>query len=163
MEDLNKTTRDRAQATLRAAWVVYFVFMVLPPLAFAIALLVQMNRTASPRNSGGVTNWLWVIVAYLVVGFPAALFIRRRVCIAYNRGESVAPRNYFVGMLTVWVSLEIGMFLPIVGYCVTGVLMPIIPLALVPLVFFFTLWPSGDMLVSHSGDSDDAETYKNPR
>ena len=161
--DVNKTTRDRVQSAFRAASVAYSVFMVLPPVAFAIALLVQINRAAPPRNPGRVTNWLWLIAVYLMIGFPAALFIRRRLCIAYNRGEAVAPRNYLVGMLTVWLSLEIGMLLPIVGYCVTGVLIPIIPLALVPLVFFITLWPSGDMLVSHSGDSDDAEIYKNPR
>ena len=163
MEDVDKITRDQVQSALRAAWLTYFVFMMLPPVAFAIALLVRMNRIAPPRNPGGVMNWLWLIVAYLAIGFPAALFIRRRLCIAYNRGDIVAPRNYYVGMLTVWLSLEIGMFLPIVGYCETGVLLPTIALSLVPLIFLITLWPTGDMLVSHSGDSDDAEIYKNPR
>jgi hypothetical protein len=163
MEDVDNTARDKIQSTLCAAWITYIALMMVPPATFAIAAFIQMNRTAPSRNPDGVTTWLWLILAYLAIGFPAALFIRRHLCIAYSRGGTVAPKKYFWGMLTVWLSLELGIFLAIVGFCATGVFMPIIPLALIPQLFMMTLWPTGDMLVSHSGDSDDAEIFETPR
>jgi hypothetical protein len=55
------------------------------------------------------------------------------------------------------------MILQIVGCYVTGPFLPGLLPALVAFVFFITLWPNGDMLTSHAGDSDDPEIHESSR
>ena len=74
------------------------------------------------------------------------------------------PKSYLVGMLGVWATIEIGGLASLIGCLVTRSLLPTLLPALVAFMLFVPLWPSGrSMICSHKGDSDDPETYEEPR
>jgi hypothetical protein len=147
---------------LRAAWWAYVVLLIFPFTLVAVAIaLMNTGISSAPRH--GVNHWLLIATACLVVGVPVALFYRRRLCGAYFRGDAVPPRQYLVGMLSVWLVLEVGMIVSIVGSYVTASFLPSLLPAIVAFVFFTTLWPTGKMMVSHVGDSNDPQIYEEPR
>jgi hypothetical protein len=148
--------------TLRAAWWTYVVLLILPFMLIAVVVAL-MNTGISPTPSHGMKRWLLLSTAFLVVGVPAALFYRRRLCGAYFRGDAVPPRQYFAGMLAVWLALEVGMILSVIGCYVTASFLPDLLPAIVAFVFFVTLWPTGKMMVTHVGNSNDAQIYEEPR
>jgi len=153
---------NQISITLRAAWWTYVVLLILPFMLIAVVVAL-MNTEISPTPSHGMKRWLLLSTALLVVGVPAALFYRRRLCGGYFRGDAVPPRQYFVGMLTVWLALEVGMILSIVGCYVTGSFLPDLLPAIAAFVFLITLWPTGKMMVTHVGNSNDPQIYKPPR
>jgi len=148
--------------TLRAAWSAYVVLLFFPFTLLAVVVAFK-NSGIAPSHSHGVDPWLLLTTAYLVVGTTTALFYRRRLCGAYFRGEAVTPRQYLLGMLTIWLALEVGMILSIVGCYVTASFLPDLLPAIVAFVFFITLWPTGKMMVTHVGNSNDAQIYEEPR
>jgi hypothetical protein len=160
-KDAESLSYERA-LTLRAAWWAYVVLMILPFALVAIAVAL-LNTRISPTASHGGNRWLILAVAYLVVGIPAALFYRRHLCGAYFRGEDVPPRQYLVGMLTVWLALEVGMIVSILGCYVSASILPDLLPAIAAFVFFITLWPTGKMMATHVGNSNDPQIYEPPR
>jgi hypothetical protein len=163
MADINSNSVDRRRATLRAAWVVYIILLTVP-LAGLLLLLVSYIGSDVPVRTGlHLNGWFVLTFVWLAVGVPAALFFRRHLCGDYVRGKVVPRGKYFAGMLTVWLTLEVGMILSLIGCYVTELFVPNLALALVAFVFFVTHWPSGTMLFSRGGDSDDSEVYRQPR
>jgi hypothetical protein len=147
---------------LRAAWWAYVVLLILPFTLLAVVVAFKKTGlTLAPSH--GVNRWLLLEAAYLVVGIPAALFYRRHLCSAYFRGDAVPPRLYLVGMFTVWLALEVGMILSIIGCYATASFLPGLLPAIIAFVFFITLWPTGKMMVSHVGESEDPQIYVEPR
>jgi len=146
---------------LRAAWFAW-VFLLLCPFAM-IAVMIAVPSTHVYRGAyQGVSPWFLVTMLFLAVGFPAALFIRHHLCRAYALGSVVTPRHYFAGMLTVWLTLEIGMIVSLVGCCVTAALLPGLIPWIVAFVFLMTLWPNGKMMTSRAGNAGDPERYQKP-
>jgi hypothetical protein len=150
-------------SALRTAWWAYLVLLILPFMLFALVMVLHMAPGVSRRPLPGVNAWFLSTMAYLVVALPAALFYRRHLCIAYYRGELVAPQHYLAGMFTVWLTLEIGMIVAVVGCYLTASFMPGLIPAVAAFVVFITQWPTGRMMISRVGDSDDPEIYEMPR
>ena len=148
---------------MRIALPAYVVLLLFPLILLAVVFALYSHPGMSPRLGHGATTWFVLGMAYLAVAVPAALFYRRHVCAAYGRGGVVAPRRYLVGMLTVWLTLEIGVVGPIVGCYVTGSFLPELLPAAVALVFLVTLWPGGRMMIGRLGDREDPEIYQPPR
>ena len=152
----------RFGSALRAAWWTYLVLLILPFMVLTVVMLSHLRSGMTQRPSHDGDTWFLLAVAYLVVGIPAALFYRRHLCVAYSRGETVAPRRYLVGMLTVWLTLEVGIILPVVGCYMTESFLPMLFPAIVAFVVFITQSPTGRMMISGVGDSDDPEIYEEP-
>ena len=148
---------------IRIAWLTFIFLLFLPLILLAIVFALYSHPGMSPRLGHGATLWFVLGMAYLALAVPAALFYRRHVCGAYARGGVVAPRQYLVGMLTVWLTLEIGVVVPIVGCYVTGSFQPVLVPAAVALVFLDTLWPGGRMMIGRLGGREDPEIYQPPR
>ena len=82
----------------------------------------------------------------------------------YWSGECVPPRNYFKGMLVVWVALEIGGLLSLTGVMMTRSFAPCILPALVAFMAYLAMWPTGRAMVCRDrGATDDPERYEEPR
>jgi hypothetical protein len=148
---------------MRIALPAYVVLLFFPLILLAVVYALYSHPGMSPRLGHGATTWFVLAMAYLAFAVPAALFYRRHVCAAYARGGMVAPRQYLQGMLTVWLTLEIGVVVPIVGCYVTGSFLPVLLPAAVAFVFLITLWPAGRMMIGRGGASEDPETYQPPR
>ena len=150
-------------SALRAAWWAYLILLFLPFLVLGVIIVSYSNTVTSSTPYHGVSRWFRLTTAFLVIVLPAALLYRRHLWRAYFRGDLVAPRRYLTGVLTVWLSLEVSMILTLVGCYVTVSFLPELLPAIVAFVVFITLWPSGKMMISRAGDSNDPEIYEMPR
>src|SRR5207253_11437503 len=108
-------------------------------------------------------SWFLASRGYMIVIVPAAIFFRSRLFREYWQGKVIQPNHYLMGMLTVWIALEIGGILSLTGCLVSKGLVPgIIPGALA-FMLFTPLWPSGrSMVVRHVGNTDDPSRYEEP-
>jgi hypothetical protein len=67
-------------------------------------------------------------------------------------------------MLSVWLMMEVGGLLALVGCLVTQSLLPNLLPALVAFILFIPFWPSGRAMTTPCGaDDDDPENYAEPR
>jgi hypothetical protein len=161
------------QVALRYSWYAFLTLLVIP-FIFFLYTVWAMDRglwtggggtgTGETRNLWLANRWFIGTVAYIVFIVPASFFLRSRFFRGYWTGNCVAPGNYFKGMLTVWLALEIGGLLSITGCLVTRAFAPCILPALVAFMMFVVLWPSGRaMICNDRGSSDDPEKYEEPR
>ncbi|HEX4123444.1 MAG TPA: hypothetical protein VHY37_01870 [Tepidisphaeraceae bacterium] len=154
--------REMSGATaLRYSWISYIVLLFVPFLVFIGMIWSALNSTA-PSNE--TVSWDWFIgsMAYLALVVPAAIFWRSHVFKSYWKGVPVAPSAYFGGMLTVWIALEVGGILSLVGCMASNSMMPCLIPAAVAFVLFTPLWPSGRAMIDNKGMSDDPEKYAEP-
>jgi len=63
-------------------------------------------------------------MAYLAVAVPAAFFWRSREFKGYWEGKCVSPNRYLRGMLILWLTIEVGGVVALVGCFVSGSLLP---------------------------------------
>jgi hypothetical protein len=163
MTNANQYSIDQRRSALRTAWRAYVVLLTLPFVGLLLLIVLYLRARVPWTMAGGWNGWFFLILAYLAVGVPAALFYRKRVCSGYARGEAVAPRDYLAGMLAVWLALEVGGILSLVGCYVTRSFLPCLAAGGVAFVFFITQWPSGVMLRGRTGASADPQTFESPR
>jgi hypothetical protein len=155
---------------LRYAWYCWLVMLVIPFLVFLGTVWSFMSSSDSILGAGQRPNmdlangWFIASVAYMVLIVPASFFVRSRFFRGYWRGECVSPRDYFKGMMTVWVALEIGGLLSLAGCIMSRAMAPCILPSLVAFMMFVAMWPSGRAMVClDRGVSDDPEKYEEPR
>jgi hypothetical protein len=153
------------QMALRYAWFAYLALLVIPLLLFLYTVWNADSSADVSHNRDLATRWFIGCVAYVVLIVPASFFVRSRFFRAYwNVGECVSPRNYFMGMMSTWVALEIAGLLSITGCLVTRTFAPCIIPAAVAFMMFVALWPNGRAMVCRDrGESDDPEKYEEPR
>jgi hypothetical protein len=154
-------------SALRIAWVSYVIFAFLPFFLFVGVIVHAMNSTTPVVDplAFGSTAAKWCIgsLTYLAIGVPCAIFWRSHLFRAYWRGQRVAPSAYLHGMVAVWVALEIGGLLSLVGCLVSDSVMPGLLPAAVAGVLFAPFYPNGRAMVTTQGHSDDPESYQEPR
>jgi hypothetical protein len=102
-------------------------------------------------------------MAYLAVAVPAAFFWRSREFKAYWQGHCVSPNRYLRGMLILWLTIEIGGIMALIGCFVSGSLLPNLLPAMVAFMLFTPFWPSGRAMTNPVGNDDDFEVYEEPR
>jgi hypothetical protein len=151
------------RTALRIAWVTWVVLLVIPFLMFLCVvwtLGIRADGSAAP-----VPHHLWFMAAsiYLLVGVPGSFFWRGHVFKAYWSGHTIAPGKYVVGMISVWLALEIGGIFSMAGCFVDQAMLPNLLPALVAFMFFVTLWPTGRAMVRPVGDNEDPQIYQEPR
>lgn len=149
---------------LRIAWCTWLAMLAVPFAMFLFAVWQVMDREglASPQT-GLARGWFYGSMAYLVIVVPLSFFWRSHVFKAYWTGECVSPRNYLNGMIGMWLTIELGGLLALLGCIVTGSLLPNLLPALVAFLLFTPLWPSGHAMTRHCGCVEDPELYEEPR
>jgi hypothetical protein len=150
------------EAALRIAWFCWLGFLALPFVLFLYVVWSLMDNN-EPRDLNAANGWFVASMVYLIVVVPLAIFWRSRLFRAYWTGECVSPKSYLIGMISVWLTLEIGGIFSLIGCLVTGSLLPNLLPALVTFMLFTPLWPSGRAMICSTGNTDDPEAYEEPR
>jgi len=153
----------RRALMVRAAWCIYVGLLLLPFLVLASATELRSIFGVLPGTAHQVDRWFVLTMAYLVLAVPAALFYRRHLWKTFFRGKSVTPGHYLTGMLVLWMTLEVGILVPLIHCEATGSYLPGLVPAIVAYVFFLTLWPIGNMMLDHTGIVEDPQKYQEPR
>ena len=148
---------------LRVAWVCWLMLLSLPFVVFLYTVWTLTN-SGERANKQAADVWFIASMVYLIVVVPISIFIRSRAFRDYWTGCCVPPKNYLSGMLTVWITLEIGGIFSLIGCLASNSLLPNLLPALVAFMLFIPLWPSGRAMTSRNrGNTDDPETYEEPR
>jgi hypothetical protein len=108
-------------------------------------------------------NWFIGVMIYMAIGVPAAFFWRSRMFKGYWSGKVVSPRNYLLGMFTIWAALEFGGILALLGCLVSSTLLPNLLPALLAFMLFTPLWPNGHSMTKPLVNERDPGRYEEPR
>ncbi len=155
--------RRATQRALNLAWIAYLILLVVPFLVFlGLILLLGFGRGDFSAGGGG-HEWFIVSTVWIGVTVPIAFWFRSRLFRDYWSGGVVSPGRYLSGMLSIWVALEIGGLLGLIGCFVSKSLMPSILPALVAFMLFTPFWPSGQAMTRAVGSYEDSELFKHPR
>jgi hypothetical protein len=150
------------QSALQQAWIYWITLLCIPFFVF-LYVVWQLTRDSAPEHHAAGQTWFIVSMAYILVAAPASQFWRSHLFKPYWRGEVVPPRQYLMGMVGIWLVLEIGGLLGLAGCLATHAILPNLLPALVAFGFFLPLWPSGGAMDRPVGGTDDHATYKEPR
>jgi hypothetical protein len=123
----------------------------------------RLMDNTEPRDVDAANSWFIASMIYLIVVVPAAIFWRSRLFRSYWTGQCVSPKSYLIGMISVWVTLEIGGIFSLIGCLMTQSMLPNLLPALVAFMLFTPLWPSGRAMICCRGNTDDPEAYEEPR
>src|ERR1041385_8723520 len=117
--NLHSSNELYPEAALRYAWYGYLIMLIAPFILFLFVAWRLMGESPLDRNLSFADGWFLVAVGYMITLVPASFFLRSRLFAEYWRGASVSPRNYLQGMYIVWVALEIGGIVSLIGCLVT--------------------------------------------
>jgi hypothetical protein len=146
---------------LRLAWVTWVTLLVIPFFVFLTVVWTLMNHETVAMRSGA-QPWFLAACGYMIVVVPAAFFWRDRLFKPYWSGQVIEPVKYLYGMLVMWMALEVGGIISLIGCLTEHSLLPNLLPALMAFVFFLRLWPSGRAMVRTVGHSEDASVYEEP-
>src|ERR1041385_8469733 len=125
-----------------ASWT-WCVLLAIPFVGFIIVVWHLMDREATDVSAQGGQRWFIASMVYMMIGPPVAFFIRSRFFHGYWSGQIIAPRNYLIGMIVVWLAIEFGGLIGLAGCVVSGKLLPNLIPALLAFMFFLPLSPNG--------------------
>jgi hypothetical protein len=160
-----KTSMDRTltvASAIRIAWMIWLTLLVFPFLVLLCIVWKFANGEAAVRHDDHQT-WFLVSALCLLAVVPLSFFWRAHLFKSYYSGNPLRPHNYLLGMLWVWVALEIGGLVSLFGCLIDRSLLPGLLPALVAFMFFVTFYPTGRCMTRGSGDSQDPEIYQTPR
>jgi hypothetical protein len=147
----------------RIAWWTWLVLLLAPFVLFLI-VMYQLVDTSAAADRQMSTDWFIGAMAYLCIAVPLAVFYRGYLFRPYYRGEVVPPRAYLTGQIAVWLALEIGGIVSLVGCLVSKAFVPCMLPAIAAFLFFLPMWPSGMAMVRrNTGNADDPGRYQEPR
>jgi hypothetical protein len=150
-----------ANDALKWAWLWWLVLLLVPFVVFLGVLVVIYNSAGTPRP--GVANAFFMIaLLWLAVTVPLSFALRSYCFRAYWEGRPVEPRSYLRGMVTVWLSMEIGGLLSLMGCWLSHSLMPCLLPAAVAFMLFTPFWPSGNAMEETPHNEDDEQLYHEP-
>jgi len=148
---------------LQIAWWTWLV-LLLAPFIFFLCVAYRLNGDTVVADKDLSHAWFLGTMAYLCVATPAAVFWRSYLFKPYWNGDVVTPRNYLVGMTSVWLALEIGGLAALLGGLLSHTYVPCTIPGIAAFVFFLPFWPSGEAMVRRNvGNTDDPGRYKEPR
>jgi hypothetical protein len=149
---------------LRIAWWCWLSMLALPFIAFIVTIwAVNAAEGADESASTFSRVWFYASMGYMLVAVPISFFWRSHVFRDYWAGHCVSPSSYLRGMIPMWIIIEIGGLLSLVGCILSGALLPNLLPALVAFMLFVPLWPSGRAMLFAHGATDDPELYSEPR
>jgi len=149
-------------SAIRIAWLTWLVLLVIPFMVSLYLFWKFSNGEAVAHHDDGDV-WFLVSALYLLAVVPLSFFWRAHLFRSYYTGHPVQPHKYLFGMISVWMSLEIGGLFSLAGCLVYNSLVPDLIPALVAFMFFVTFWPGGRAMTGSVGTSQDPEVYRSPR
>jgi hypothetical protein len=150
------------QAAHRWAWRIW-LFLPVVPCLLTVFVILRVATTAAPGDEALARAWSLVTLACLAAAVPAAFFWRSNLFRTYGAGSTVPPRTYLLGMAAIWGALATVELVASLACLISGRLMPNLGIGLITLMFYCTLWPTGDVMVRPVGGTDDPEVYEEPR
>ena len=150
-------------SALNYAWTVWLLCLACPYVLFLFVVWYIAGTQADPADMAWWNPWFFASNLYLIVAVPSAIFWRSHVFRSYWAGLTVSPRAYLQGTIIMWVALETGGILSLVGCLITHSLLPNLFPALVSFILFSSLWPTGAPMVASTGHLEDPEQYAEPR
>jgi hypothetical protein len=152
-------------AALQVAWWTWFTLLAIPFILFLAVVWNAMDNDGSVNVTDGhlAQTWFIATMIFMAVGVPAAFFWRSHIFRGYWSGQAVSPRDYLVGMITIWAALEIGGLFALTGCLLTGALLPNLLPALLAFMLFTPLWPNGHSMTRPLTDEHDPADYEDPR
>lgn len=149
---------------IKIAWWTWLTLLIAPFVLFVFVVYRLTDDSASAvRDQALANHWFVGTMAYLAVATVSMFFLRSRLFHRYWEGEVVAPRAYLMGMSLVWLALETGGILALVGCLVSNSLLPGMIPAMAAFMFFLPFWPSGHAMVRRNiGNAEDPGRYKEP-
>jgi hypothetical protein len=152
-----------AGMAMRFAWWSWLVLLLAPFVLFIFVAYRLMDETGVARNQPMANAWFIGTMIYLIIAAPLSFFWRSRLFRQYWKGKVVAPRAYLIGMISVWLVLEIGGIASMVGCLMSNSILPGMLPGVAAFMFFLPLWPSGHAMTSlNVGNAEDPERYKEP-
>jgi hypothetical protein len=149
------------ETALRSAWL-WWVVLLLLPFALFLGVVLSLLASEGEPNPGIANTFFMVSLLWLLVTVPGAFALRSYCFRAYWEGRPVEPRSYLRGMITVWLSMEIGGILALLGCWASNSLMPCLLPAAVAFMLFTPFWPSGNAMEESAGPEDDEQHYHEP-
>jgi hypothetical protein len=149
-------------SALQIAWWTWFVLLAMPFVVF-IAVLWRLMDAEGAGNNDLAQMWFVMSMLMLALGVPLAFFWRSRVFKGYWEGHVISPRDYLIGMSTIWIALEFCGLFALAGCLVTGTLLPNLLPALVAFMLFTPLWPNGHSMTRPLTNERDPADYEDPR
>lgn len=146
----------------RIAWWTWLTLLLAPFLLFIYVAFRVMDESAV-ANQEVAKDWFIGTMAYLCIVVPLSIFWRSHMFRPYWRGEVVPPRAYLIGQVSVWMALEIGGIISLIGCLVSRVFVPCMLPAIAAFMFFLPFWPSGVAMIKRTGNMDDPARYQEPR
>lgn len=147
---------------LHIAWWTWFTLLAIPFVVF-LAVIWQLTGAEGPSDQKLAQKWFIAAMCYMAIGVPSAFFWRGRIFRGYWEGRTVSPRDYLVGMMTIWIAIEIGGLFALLGCLMTGTLLPNLLPALLAFMLFTPLWPNGHSMTRPLIDEHDPADYEDPR
>jgi len=148
-------------AALRRAWLWWVGLLLAPFVVFLAVLFILMGTDGTPRP--GVANVFFMVsLLWLAVTVPLAFALRSYCFRAFWEGRPVEPSSYVRGMVTVWLSMEIGGLLALIGCLASFTLMPCMLPAAVAFMLFTPFWPHGNAMEAPEPPTDDEQLYHEP-
>lgn len=145
-----------------ASWT-WFGLLAFPFILFLGVIWQLMDSDGVNGDPALALRWFIATMVYMAVGVPAAFFMRSRIFKGYWTGQLIPPRNYLIGMFTIWIALEIGGLVSLVGCLMTGTLLPNLLPALLAFMLFTPLWPNGHSMTRRLQNEHDPADYEEPR
>ncbi|MEX2214742.1 MAG: hypothetical protein WD768_11470 [Phycisphaeraceae bacterium] len=156
-----KASHSDVQRVMRQAWTRWVTLMIIP---FILFMTLMVYVTLAPQKNAAVGKAFFILsIAWLGLVVPASFFLRSRTFKAYWTGSVVTPAQYLRGMTTVWMAIEIGGLIALVGCFLSNSLAPNILPAVVAFMLYMPFWPSGEAMTRPLGDEDDPEVFRHPR
>ena len=146
---------------LRYAWWIWFTLLFVPAFVF-IGVVYSLNFGDQPARPQASTTWFLILMAYLLLGIPAAFFVRTRLFSSYYEGRPVPPLKYLIGAAIPWIVLEIGGLLSLFAVWYARSFTPNIIPAIVAFAFFVTMFPKGNAMLRPTGHAEDPEISEEP-
>jgi len=147
---------------IRLAWAVWWALAIVPFLLF-LCVVWTLGIHAKELVYSDRHTWFLISSLYLLLAAPASFFFRTHLFKEYWAGKPVAPGKYLSGMIAMWVTLELGGILSLLGCFLDHSLLPNLLPAMLAFIFYVTLWPSGRSMVKTVGNHEDPQTYEEPR
>ncbi len=148
---------------LRLAWWCWLTFLLLPMFLFLYTVWTILNEDGVEPNPMFQHTWFIANMAYIAIAVPLAIAWRSYVFKNYWKGDCVSPRSYLGGMFSVWITLEIGGIMGLIGCLLSHSITPNLLPSLVAFMLFTPLWPSGRAMTCRGGNTDDPAIYEEPR
>ena len=148
--------------SLKTAWILW-ALLALMPLPFFLAVVIQqLNLDGAPAGPG-VNEWFIGTLVFIAFCVPAGFFAQRRFFRNYWKGEAVTPLRYLLGMLSVWVALNVCALIALIGCLATRPLLPNLLPAILLFGLFAILWPNGHAMSRPLVSEQDGADYEEPR